>query len=83
MAELDKVLERQHSNIKWVDTERQNMFSDAVFSIVATIMVVTVEIGEEELDEVSVTSRVVIQWLTVFSNHVIYDLALCILILTR
>ncbi len=60
MAELDKILERQPSDnsrmgVSWVDTSRQAMFSDAVFSIIATIMCVTIEISEHELNEVSVT----------------------------
>ena len=54
MAELGRTLERldSRSSGNWVATERQTMFSDAVFSIVATIMVVTIEISESELSEV-------------------------------
>ncbi|KAL5262854.1 hypothetical protein ACHWQZ_G008298 [Mnemiopsis leidyi] len=53
MAELGRTLERldSRSSGNWVATERQTMFSDAVFSIVATIMVVTIEISESELSE--------------------------------
>ena len=39
--------------IRWVSTDRQAMFSDAVFSIVATIFVVTVELPEHDLRTVS------------------------------
>ena len=56
MAELGKTLERldsRTSGVSWVVSDRQTMFSDAVFSIVATIMVVTIEISESELNEVS------------------------------
>ena len=54
MAELGRTLERLDSRVSgnWVATDRQTMFSDAVFSIVATIMVVTIEISETELSEV-------------------------------
>ena len=56
MAELGRTLERLESRtsaISWVGKDRQTMFSDAVFSIVATIVVVTIEIEESEMNEVS------------------------------
>lgn len=59
MAELEHALEMQpdHSRlgVSWLGTSRQTMFSDAVFSIVATIMVVTIEISEADLDKITST----------------------------
>ena len=40
----------------WVCTGRQTMFSDAVFSIIATLAIVTVEIERDELKEVGLFS---------------------------
>ena len=56
MAEFGRVLGRRNSltsAVSWVEKDRQAMFSDAVFSIVATIMVVTIEINESALEAVS------------------------------
>ena len=51
------ILERLKSvgGMSWVSSCRQSMFSDALFSIIATIMIVTVEISPEELNSVSFT----------------------------
>ena len=55
MAELGRTLDRLISHtscVSWVEKDRQAMFSDALFSIVATIMVVTIEISESGMDAV-------------------------------
>ena len=54
------VLERYISagGITWVPSCRQSMFSDALFSIIATVMIVTVEISGEELSDVSLAVSV-------------------------
>ena len=56
MADFGRILDRRNSRtsaVSWVEKDRQAMFSDAIFSIVATIMVVTIEISESGMDAVS------------------------------
>ena len=40
--------------LRWWPSERSNMFTDAVFSIISTVLVVTIKITEEDLAEVFV-----------------------------
>lgn len=39
--------------VRWWPVDRQNMFTDAVFSIIATIAIANLGLKEEQLDRVT------------------------------